>query len=30
MHRSKQNRAMRNDDMTTGRSGYGGYNGSRY
>jgi hypothetical protein len=30
MHRSKQDRAMRRDDMTTGRSSYGGYNGSRY
>jgi hypothetical protein len=30
MHRSKQDRAMRQNDMTTGRSSYGGYNGSRY
>ncbi|MEA2839334.1 MAG: hypothetical protein QOF41_664 [Methylobacteriaceae bacterium] len=29
MHRSRQDRAMRND-MNTGRSGYGGYSGSRY
>jgi hypothetical protein len=30
MHRNRQDRAMRRDDMNTGRSGYGGYNGSRY
>ncbi|MEA2860522.1 MAG: hypothetical protein QOC72_2561 [Methylobacteriaceae bacterium] len=30
VHRNREQRAYRRDDMNMGRSGYGGYNGSRY